>query len=95
MKKNTGILFNNINESFALHEIITNENNEPIDFIYRDANPVLLKSIGLKYEDLVGKKASELFHGIKLNWIERYGKVALTGESDYFLDHSSKLGKII
>ncbi len=87
------LLFNNINEAFAFHEIITNDNNEPVDFIYRDVNPVFLDNVGLKYEDLVGKKASELFHGIKLNWLDRYGKVALTGESDYFLDHSSKLGK--
>ncbi len=87
------LLFNNINEAFALHEIITDENNEPIDFIYRDVNPIFLQNVGVKYEDLVNKKASELFHGIKLNWIDRYGKVALTGESDYFLDHSSTLGK--
>ncbi|MCW3785060.1 ABC transporter substrate binding protein [Plebeiibacterium sediminum] len=87
------LLFNNINEAFALHEIITDDNDNPTDFIYRDVNPVFLKNVGLRYEDLVGKKATELFPGIKLTWIDRYGKVALTGQSDYFLDHSSKLGK--
>ncbi len=87
------LLFNNINEAFALHEIITDEEDNPVDFIYRDVNPVFLKNVDLKYDDLIGKKATELFPGVKLNWIDRYGKVALTGQSDYFLDHSSTLGR--
>ncbi|MCW3805225.1 PAS domain S-box protein [Plebeiibacterium marinum] len=87
------MLFNNMTESFALHEIVTNESGEAIDFIYRDVNSVFLDRVNMEYDDLVGKSAKELFPGIELNWIERFGKVALNGKSDHFIDNFSTNGK--
>ncbi|TLX72156.1 PAS domain S-box protein [Labilibacter sediminis] len=87
------LLFENLNEGFALHEIVLDDSGNPIDYIYREVNPVFLQRIGMQYEDIIDKSAKELFPGTELTWIENFGKVALTGESSKITEYSSVLDK--
>ena len=84
-------LFNNINVGFALHKIITNENNVPIDFIWLDANPAYEKLTQLKYEDIIGKRGLEVIPNLEQRWIDLYGEVAQKGESRIIIDYSEYL----
>ena len=50
----------------------------------------------LKKEDIIGKFVTEIMPNIqndKAHWIERYGKVALTGKEERFEDFSTPLNK--
>ncbi|WP_075590349.1 ABC transporter substrate binding protein [Labilibacter marinus] len=87
------LLFNNLNEGFALHEIVVDENNIPVDYIFRDVNPVFLSRIGMEYEDIIDKSAKELFPNTEIEWIDRFGEVALTGNSDRFINYASTINK--
>ncbi|MCP4292401.1 MAG: hypothetical protein GY780_11280, partial [bacterium] len=48
---------------------------------------------GLKADDIIGKTIREVVPPIEDTWIQRFGQVALTGEPDYFENHSQGLDK--
>jgi PAS domain S-box-containing protein len=86
-------LFENMNDAFALHQIILDENGKPVDYQFLDANPVFLKRLGMKSEDLLDHRALELFPQTERAWIEMFGKVALTGQPVEFTNYSVELDK--
>jgi len=76
-------LFDNMINGVALHEVLTDADNQPVDLIYVDVNESL-EVYGLKKEEVVGKKVTEVIPEIKNvepDLISIYGEVALTGES--------------
>ena len=77
-------LFHTMTEGFALCEITCNEEGKPRDFRYLAVNPAFERQTGVKAEDILGRTVLELFPGTEPVWIERYGKVALTGEPARF-----------
>ncbi len=74
------LLFENMEEGFALHEIITDENGQAIDFRFLDANAAYERHTGLKGADSIGKTIREIMPQADPRMIENYGRVALTGE---------------
>jgi len=86
-------LFNEMPNGFAIHEIICDEKNIPIDYRFIKVNRAFEEIVGLKAKDVIGKTVLQVFPGIEPSWIERYGKVALTGESIQFEDYSQVFGK--
>ncbi len=89
-------LFDNIQDGIALHEIVLDKNNNPVDYIFLDINDAFEKQTGLKKEKLIGKKVTEALPGIEkdpADWIGTYGKVALSGQSISFENYSQPLQK--
>ncbi len=86
-------LFNNINSGIALHEIILDDSGKPVDFTFLDVSPTWELQTGLNREDVIGKRGLEIIPNLEQKWIDVYGKVALTGESISFVDHSEYLDK--
>jgi two-component system, chemotaxis family, sensor kinase Cph1 len=73
--------FNNPLMGFALCEIITDNNDQPIDFVYLDVNHAFENFTGLKKEDVLNKKVTSVLPYAEVaDIIEIYGNVALTGE---------------
>jgi len=78
-------LFENMLDGFAYCEMLYDEQDRPVDFVYLDVNKTFEQLTGLK--NVVGKKATEAIPGIKeLNpeLFEIYGRVALTGIPEIF-----------
>ncbi|MFA5117286.1 MAG: ATP-binding protein [Candidatus Omnitrophota bacterium] len=73
-------LFENMNEAFALHEIVFNEKSRPVDYRFLEVNPAFEKLTGLASDKIVGKRMSEVLPGSEPYWLETYSGVALTGE---------------
>lgn len=86
-------LFNCMAEGFALHEIITNECGEPVDYRFVEVNPAFERLTGKRKEDIVGKTLLEVFPDSEKVWIERYGRVALTGTPESFTEYSKGAGR--
>ncbi len=89
-------LFDNMTDSFALHEIVLDNNDAPVDYIFLEINNAFEKDTGLNREDVIGKRATEVMPGIEndpANWIEVYGKVALERIEMRFEKYSENLGK--
>jgi len=89
-------LCNRLNEGVAYHRIITNAEGKPIDYVYLGVNHAFRTLTGIGDQEIVGKRLTELFPGIAEKepyWVERFGRVALTGREDSFQLPSQILGK--
>ncbi len=78
---------------FALHEIICDEENRPCDYRFLAVNAAFERIVGLSAEQVVGRTIMEILPRTEAYWIEAYGRVALTGESNRFENYSRSLGK--
>jgi two-component system, chemotaxis family, CheB/CheR fusion protein len=87
------MLFNEINNGIALHEMIFNENNEAVDYRFIKVNPSFELKTGLKANEIIGKTILEIMPEIEESWIKRYGDVVLTGEPISFTQYSKDLDK--
>jgi len=54
-------LFKYMLEGFAFCKIITDENNVPVDFLYLAINDAFERLTGLKEEETVGKRVTEVY----------------------------------
>ncbi|MBF0501016.1 MAG: PAS domain-containing sensor histidine kinase [Candidatus Riflebacteria bacterium] len=73
------MLFNRMLDSFALYEIVLDENGTPVDYRFISVNPAFESISGLKAGKIIGRTLCELFQTASLKWIDVYGKVAVTG----------------
>lgn len=84
-------LFNQMQEGFALHEIICDSKGKAIDYRFLGINPAFEKLTGLKRSEIIGKTVMEVMPDTEALWIERYGDVALTGNPIEFENYSAPL----
>jgi PAS domain S-box-containing protein len=78
------LLFENMEEGFALHEIITDVEGNAIDFRIMDANSAYEHHTGLKPQDIIGKTILEIMPQADPYQIEIYGRVAASGKPHVF-----------
>jgi|GEM_PF-933120 len=80
-KKYRGLFENSMNE-VVITEIIKDENDYPVDFVFKEVNDSFQEHTGLKAEDVIGKRVTEVYPGIekrKNTFLDLYRNVALTG----------------
>ena len=90
------LLFENLLNGFALHEIVLSGDGNPVNYRYLEANNTFARITGLNKDDIVGKLVTDLIPGIEddpADWIGVYGQVALTGEEIRFEQYAESLGK--
>ncbi|MBK5276157.1 MAG: Cache 3/Cache 2 fusion domain-containing protein [Desulfuromonadales bacterium] len=83
-------LFHSMQNGFALHEIICDEQDNPSDYRFLEVNPAFETMTGLKAGDIVGKTVREVLPDIEDSWIKTYGQVALIGESRHIEKYSAE-----
>ena len=77
-------VFDAMSEGFSIQEAVCDDAGKPIDLRFIAANPAFERQTGLKNADTLGHTLLELFPQAESYWIERYGSVALSGESSHF-----------
>ena len=87
------LLFENMGDAIALHEMIYDAQGNPFDYRFIEVNPAFEKQTGLKAADIVGKTVLEVMPNIEKQWFETYGKVASDGETISFENFSQELGR--
>ncbi|MDP3395130.1 MAG: PAS domain S-box protein, partial [Methanoregula sp.] len=92
-EKKYRFLFDNLTQGFALHEIILDESGVPVDYRFLVINPAFEQLTGLHSADLIGRTVREVLPGTEPSWIERYGRVALSGVAEQFEDYHAALGR--
>jgi PAS domain S-box-containing protein len=86
-------LFNHMLDGFALHEIILNDQGEPVDFKFLNVNPAFEKITGLQREKIINKRVKDVLPETEDYWIKIYGHVALTSEPLEMEKYSSEIGR--
>jgi PAS domain S-box-containing protein len=87
------LLFDEMVEGFALHEIILDSKGNPIDYRFLDVNPAFEYLTGLKKNQLIGHTVKEVMPGTEDYWIEKYGGIALHGGDLNYENYANELGK--
>ncbi len=87
------LLFENMINGFAYHKIITDSDGNPVDYEFIKVNSEFERLTGLKSSEIIGKRVLEVLPQTEKIWIEKYGKVALTGESTEFSNFSEAFEK--
>ena len=87
------MLFQEMFNGFALHEIILDAEGQPANYRFLAVNPAFEKMTGLKGDQIVGRTVLDVLPGIERHWVEIYGKVALSGQPAFFESYSADLGK--
>ncbi len=85
-------LFTGLTEGFALCEIITDSNGEPVDYRALEVNRAWENMTGLSATQVIGKSFKNLIPDLEQHWIDTYGKVALTGEPTHIEDYNKFTG---
>lgn len=84
-------LFNSIDEGFCVLEILFDDSGRGCDHRFVEVNPAFERQTGLV--DATGKTALQLVPDLEPQWPERYGRIALSGEAERFIDHSPAMGR--
>ncbi len=87
------MLFREMINGFAVHEIIRDAKGVPVDYRFLEVNPAFERLTGLRGDDIIGRTVRESMPGTESYWIDRYGKVVDTGVPQSFEAYSGQLGR--
>jgi diguanylate cyclase (GGDEF)-like protein/PAS domain S-box-containing protein len=87
------LLFENMTTGFALHDVICNEQGQPVDYRFLEINPAFEHLTGLKASNMIGRTVLEALPGTEAYWIETFGHVAISGQPTDYENYSKELGR--
>jgi len=73
-------LFMSMNEGMALHELVYDKSETPVDYVIIEVNGAFERITGIRREAAIGKKASEVYGTGIAPYLDIYARVALTRE---------------
>jgi len=88
-------LFQNLNTSASLYEVLTDDQGKPVDYRYIEVNREFEKISGRLSSELIGKSLLQMYPDTEQYWVESLRKVALTGESMRITEYSKYLEKYL
>lgn len=86
-------LFENMNEGFVLYEVVRDPQGRAIDYVVRDANPQIEQIAGMKPEEAMGRRASEIFRSDGPPFLDIYSEVDETGTPTKFEGYFPETGR--
>lgn len=87
------VLINEMTEGVALHELLCDEDGRPYDFRFLELNPAFERLTGLKREEVIGRRVSEVLPDEAQTWVRLSSEVALTGRSAHFENYVPSMQK--
>ncbi len=87
------LLFENMSQGFALHEMLFDSAGTPCDYRFLEVNPAFERITGMKAADIIGRTVREVLPNAEPVWIQRYGAVVTTGTADQFEQYAADLGR--
>jgi len=86
-------LYSSMNEGLAMHKLIYDDNQVPVDYVILDVNPAYETILGINRQEVVGKNASNVYGSEKAPYLNIYSKVAETGNSTKFETYFEPMDK--
>ncbi len=77
----------------ALHEIICDNQGNPVDYRFINVNDSYERITGLKRVDVIGRTVLDVLPNTEKYWIESFGEVALTGKATQYENYSAEIGR--
>jgi len=89
-------LFEHMQSGFALHEMVTDADGGPVDYVFLAANQAFAAMTGLEIPHLIGRPVTEVYPQVlsdSTDWIRLYGEVALRDKTLHFEQVAEGLGR--
>jgi PAS domain S-box-containing protein len=86
-------LFNSMMEMFQAVEIIYDEDGNAIDYVYLQVNRAFQELVNKKRDELIGKRAKEIFGVVEDHWLRTYAKVDKSGNTESYVNYGAELDK--
>jgi PAS domain S-box-containing protein len=86
-------LFENMIDGYVLYETLFDDQGRPCDYRCLEVNPAFERILGLARNQAVGKTLLEIFPTIEAYWLELFGNVAVTGQSQHLERYAQPLGR--
>ncbi len=83
-EKKFRVLFNNSTSGIAYHKFIYDVSGNPINYEITDVNPKYEKILSFKKEEVINKRATDIYQISSAPYLEIFSKVAATQESISF-----------
>ncbi len=77
----------------ALHEMIFDEDGNPVNYRFLFANQAYEKHTGLRADQIVGRTVLEVLPNTEAYWIENFGQVAKTGIPLHYENYAAELDR--
>jgi PAS domain S-box-containing protein len=77
-------IYSSMNEGVAIHRIIFNDMNIPINYEIIDVNTAFEEILGINKKEVLGKNISEVYGTGKPTYLEIYNNVSKTGNPNHF-----------
>ncbi|MGB7594503.1 MAG: PAS domain S-box protein, partial [Erysipelotrichaceae bacterium] len=87
------LLYSSMSQGLALHEIITDDQDKPVDYVFLDINESYTRLFGSTKEQVMGRRITEVMPKVEPYWIEVFGKVAQTGIPYYYENYLETTGR--
>src|SRR5450756_22323 len=87
------MLLEDMTTGVALHEMVYDEQGNPVEYRFLDANQAFEQLTGLSVGSILGRTVLEVLPGMEQRRIETYAEVVRTGTPALFEEYSSALGK--
>ena len=88
-----GTLLNSMSEMFQVLELIYDKNGQAVDYYYHDINPASERLMNMTRDQIIGKRAKELFDVVEDYWIHVLDQVNKTTKSMHINNYSKALNK--
>ncbi len=86
-------LFRTMTEGCAVHELVHDDAGVVVDYRILDVNDAYVGIVGLERDAVLGRTATEVYGTHAAPYLERYARVAMTGEPDRFEVHFRPMAK--
>ncbi len=86
-------LFESMTEMVAMHELVFDQQGNPINYRIIDCNTTFTKLMGIKREAVIGKLATEVYQTDSAPYLEKYSQVALTLKPCEFIIYYAPIDK--
>jgi PAS domain S-box-containing protein len=84
-------LFESMDEGYCVIEVIFDEHDEPVDFLFLETNPAFEKQTGIA--EAKGRRMREIAPDHEQEWFDIYGTIARTGQTIRFENPAAALGR--
>jgi two-component system CheB/CheR fusion protein len=90
------LLIENGLSAAAVHRTVLDAAGQPMDYIFLSVNPAFEQHTGLRAEEVIGRRITEVAPGIAdTPFFQIFGKVATGGESATFEQYIERLGRYL